>query len=130
MIHELATTTHGRLLSAAIALALIGGGVSGFIHDPMGIALMCVSLLGSVVLSLMAIALSISVNPSFSAAATIGLPLMFFLYAVGLQVAVHNHATWGLVAFIAMGSAMGLNALRSRLAHVGGAGTPRHAAAH
>ncbi len=112
MINELSSTPHGRLLSIAIALALVGGGVSGLMHDPMGIALMCVSLLGSVVLTLTAIALSISKNMAFGVMAAVVLPLLFFLYAVGLQVAIHNHAAWGAYGFIALGSLFGINALR------------------
>lgn len=112
MIQELSSTPHGRLLSLAITLALAGGGISALMHDPMGIALMCVSLLGSVVLTLIAIALSISNRTEFGVIAAVVLPLLFFLYAVGLQVAIHSHATWGAYGFIALGALFGLNALR------------------
>lgn len=111
-MNELATTSHGRLLSAAITLALAGGGIAALIHDPMGIALMCVSLLGSVVLTLLALAMSISTRPSFAAVATVVLPLFFFLYAVGLTVSIHHKAAWGAWGFIALGALFGLNALR------------------
>jgi hypothetical protein len=130
MIHELSSTTHGRLLSLAITVALAGGGISALMHDPMGIALMCVSLLGSVVLSLMAIALSISTRTAFAVLAAVVLPLLFFLYAVGLQVAIHNHATWGAYGFIALGALFGLNALRGGKTPVEGAAPPRTADAH
>lgn len=112
MIQELATTTHGRLVSLAITIALAGGGISGLIHDPMGIALMCVSLLGAVVVTFMALALSIGARTAFGVYATILLPLFFFLFATGLMVAIHNHATWAAYGFIAIGALFGINALR------------------
>lgn len=111
-MNELATTSHGRLLSIAITLALAGGGISATIHDPMGIALMCVSLLGAVVLTLMALAMSISKRPAFAVVATVVLPLVFFLYAVGLTVSIHHKAGWAAYGFIAIGALFGLNALR------------------
>lgn len=111
-MNELATTSHGRLLSVAITLALAGGGVAAMIHDPMGVALMCVSLLGAVVLTLMALAMSISKSPGFAVVATIVLPLFFFLYAVGLTVSIHHKVGWAAYGFIAVGVFFGLNALR------------------
>lgn len=111
-MNELATTSHGRLLSVAITLALAGGGIAAMIHDPMGVALMCVSLLGAVVLTLMALAMSISKSPGFAVVATIVLPLFFFLYAVGLTVSIHHKAGWAAYGFIAVGVFFGLNALR------------------
>lgn len=111
-MNELATTSHGRLLSVAITLALAGGGIAAMIHDPMGVALMCVSLLGAVVLTLMALAMSISKSPGFAVVATIVLPLFFFLYAVGLTVSIHHKAGWAAYGFIAVGVLFGLNGLR------------------
>lgn len=128
-MNELSTTTHGRILSAAITVALAGGGISATMHDSTGIALMCVSLLGSVVLSLVALAMAIETRPAFSALCAVVLPLVFFLYAVGLTVSIHHHATWGAYGFIALGALFAANALR-------GAGkkaeirTPAHATAH
>lgn len=112
MFNELATTTHGRLVSLAITIALAGGGISALIHDPMGVALMCVSLLGAVVVTLMALAMSIGVNATFGVYATVLLPLFFFLYAVGLTVSIHDHASWAAYGFIAIGAFFGANALR------------------
>ncbi|MFO0591164.1 MAG: hypothetical protein U0441_26700 [Polyangiaceae bacterium] len=112
MFNELATTTHGRLTSLAITIALAGGGISGLIHDPMGIALMCVSLLGAVVVTFTALALSIGARTAFGVYATVLLPLFFFLFATGLMVAIHNHATWAAYGFIAIGALFGVNALR------------------
>lgn len=113
MLNELSGTPHGRLLSVAIALGLMGGGIAGTIHDPMGIALMCACLLGSVVLTLVAIALSIESRPAFGVLAAVVLPLLFFLYAVGLQVAIHHRAGWGLYGFAGLGALFAINALRS-----------------
>ena len=111
-MNELATTTHGRLVSLAITIALAGGGIAALIHDPMGIALMCVCLMASVVVTLMAIAMSISVRPTFAVYATIILPLFFFLFAVGLAVSIHDKASWAAYGFIAVGAFFGLNGLR------------------
>lgn len=113
MLNELSGTPHGRLLSVAIALGLMGGGIAGTIHDPMGIALMCACLLGSVVMTLVAIALSIETRPAFGVLAAVILPLLFFLYAVGLQVAIHHRASWGLYGFTALGALFVINLLRS-----------------
>lgn len=128
-MNELSTTTHGRILSAAITIALMGGGISATRHDATGIALMCVSLLAGVVLTLVALAMAIEKRPAFAAISAVVLPLVFFLYAVGLTVSIHHHATWGAYGFIGLGALFGLNALR-------GAGkpsevrTPAHATAH
>lgn len=130
MINELSTTTHGRLLSLGITLALVGGGISGLMHDPMGIALMCVSLLGSVVITLIAIAISISTRTAFAVMSAVVLPLLFFLYAVGLQVTIHSHATWGAYGFIALGALFGVNALRGGKSPVEGAISHETADAH
>jgi hypothetical protein len=112
-MNELSTTTHGRILSAAITIALMGGGISATIHDATGIALMCVSLLGGVVLTLLALAMSIESRPAFAAFSVVVLPLVFFLYAVGLTVSIHHHATWAAYGFIGLGALFAVNALRS-----------------
>ncbi len=127
MLNELATTTHGRLVSLAITIALAGGGIAALIHDPMGIALMCVCLMGAVVTTLMGIAISIPVRPAFGVYATIVLPLFFFLYAVGLAVSIHDKAGWAAYGFIAVGAFFGVNGLRGGKPAASGA---KPAAAH
>lgn len=129
-MNELATTTHGRILSAAITIALMGGGIAATIHDPAGIALMCVSLLGGVVLTLLALAMAIESRPAFAAFCAVVLPLVFFLYAVGLTVSMHHHATWGAYGFIALGALFGANALRSLGGKPAEMRTPATAGAH
>lgn len=114
-MNELSTTPHGRLLSIAIAVALLGGGISATIHDPMGVFVMCVSLLCSVVLTLTAIALSIEHRPAFGILAAVILPFLFFLYAVGLGV-VHLRAPWGAYGFIGLGAFFAILALRGKRA--------------
>jgi hypothetical protein len=111
-MNELATTTHGRLVSLAITIGLAGGGIAALIHDPMGVALMCVCLMAAVVTTLMGIALSIPVRPAFAVYTTIVLPLFFFLYAVGLAVSIHHKASWAAYGFIAVGALFGVNGLR------------------
>lgn len=128
-MNELSTTTHGRILSIAITVALMGGGIAATIHDSTGIALMCVSLLGGVVLTLVALAMAIEKRPAFSALCAIVLPLVFFLYAVGLTVSIHHHATWGAYGFIGLGALFAINALRG-VGRSSEARTPAHAAAH
>jgi hypothetical protein len=127
MMNELATTPHGRLLSLAMTIALAGGGIASTIHDPMGVALMCVSLLASIVLSLLAIVLSIDSRPSFGVLSIILLPFLLFLYVIGLTVGTHHHAAWPSYAFIGLGALIGLNAVRGgKPAHTGSE-TPAHA---
>lgn len=111
-MNELSSTTHGRLLSAAITIALMGGGIAATIHDATGIALMCVSLLAGVVLTLLALAMAIEPRPAFAAYCAVVLPLVFFLYAVGLTVSIHHHAGWAAYGFIGLGALFGVNALR------------------
>lgn len=111
-MNELSTTPHGRLLSVAIAISLLGGGISALIHDPMGIALMCVSMLGGVVLTLMAVAMSIDKRASFAVMAIILLPFLMFLYAIGLTVSMHDHTQWPAYGFMAIGAVFGALALR------------------
>lgn len=125
-MNELSSTTHGRILSVGILVALTGGGISATMHDATGIALMCVSLLGSVVLTLTALAMAIDKRPAFVAISAIILPLVFFLYAVGLTVSIHHHARWAAYGFIAIGLAFGANAVRG----LGGSDKSDTAAAH
>lgn len=91
---------------------------------------MCVSLLGGVVLSLLALAMSIESRPSFAAFSVVVLPLVFFLYAVGLMVSIHHHAVWAAYGFIAIGALFGMNALRGLMGKDASARTPAHATAH
>lgn len=92
-----------RLLSIAIAIALIGGGISATMTGAAAIPLLGISLLGSVCLSLISIANLIEPRPFLAMVSVIVLPIALFLYAIGLGVVV-SEAPWGAYAFIALGA--------------------------
>jgi hypothetical protein len=123
-MNELSTTPHGRLLSAAMALSLIGGGIAALLGgsiaamaaSPLCVGILCVSLLGATALSLIAVALSIGSSPWFGFIGVIVLPVALFLYWIGLQLAVESGATWGIWGFIGLGVFIGVNALRVKSA--------------
>lgn len=123
-MNELSTTPHGRLLSAAMALSLIGGGIAALLGgsiaamaaSPLCIGILCVSLIGAAALSLIAVALSIESSPWFGFICAIVLPVALFLYWVGLQLAVESNARWGIYGFMGLGALLAVNALRSKSA--------------
>jgi hypothetical protein len=116
-VNELSTTPHGRLLSTAICLTLLGGGLSATIHDPMGIALMCVAIVVGIALSLVATAMAIETRPAFAIFSIINLPFAMFAFVVGLGVVQHG-AHWGAYAFMLLGAAFGVLALMGKRSDV------------
>jgi len=115
-MHELSTTTYGRLLSVAILIALVGGSVGSTLHDATGVAVMCSSLILGLGLAFVAIGLALESDLAFAFKGVIALPGLFFLYVVGIGVASYNHAHWMAYAFSAIGILIGLNGLRGHLA--------------
>lgn len=121
-MNDLTATTHGRLLCAAISLSLIGGGVAALIGgsiaaiaaSPVCIAILCISLIGAIALSMVAVALSIGHEPWFGFLGSIVLPVAMFLYWLALQLAVENQERWGIYGFMALGAVFGVTALRGK----------------
>lgn len=101
------TTGYGRLLSIALAVALIGGGIAGAMHN---IPLMCVSLLGGIITTVLAIGVSIERDTTFAVMAAVLLPFIMFLYAVGIGVVMHDapNAAWAFVGLGAVFAGLGL----------------------
>jgi hypothetical protein len=111
-MNDLSTTTHGRLLSVAIVIALVGGSIGSTQHDAAGVALMSASLILGLGLAFVAVGLALGSNPRFALLGVIALPGLFFLYVLALGVASRDHLTWPAYAFTALGLLFGLNALR------------------
>ncbi len=108
---ELAHTTHGRLLSAAIFIALFGGGLGSQGRGATGVAILCTSLILGLALAFVAVAWAVRSSATFAIYGVIALPYLFFLFVVGLAVAAHDHATWAAYLFMGLGAVFGLNAL-------------------
>ncbi len=115
-MNELSTTTHGRLLSVAILISLVGGSIGSVYRDATGVAVMCASLILGLGLAFIAVALAVESSLRFAIRGVIALPFLFFLFVVGLAVARHDHATWAAYAFTVIGLLFGLNAVRGTFA--------------
>jgi hypothetical protein len=100
---ELYTTAHGRLLSAAIAVALIGGGAAALTQAQV---LMSVSVFIGIVLGIVAVGLSVEDHktPLFTSLAVIILPVLLFLYAFAVSLAMAQ-APWAGYPFVGLGIA-------------------------
>ncbi|MFO0593610.1 MAG: hypothetical protein U0441_39075 [Polyangiaceae bacterium] len=111
-MNDLSTTIHGKLLSAGILIALMGGGIGSLYQTATGVAFMSASLILGLGLAFIAVALAVGTNLRFAIRGVIVLPFLFFLFVVGLAVARHDHAVWAQYLFTVIGLLFGLNALR------------------
>jgi hypothetical protein len=127
-MNELSTTAHGRLLSAAMALALIGGGAAAVLQNGMSQALMSLAILLGGTLGIVAVALSIEEHktPMFTVFAVISLPVALFLYVVGLGLSMKG-APWAGYCFMGLGLVFAGMAARGKRET---ALAPNHARAH
>lgn len=83
-------TDSGRLITAAAGVALTGGGIAALVGGGTGVAIMCISLLLTVLVSLFAAGLG-----SADSAGTVLLiiatgPFVFFSYVLGLGLAIEH----------------------------------------
>lgn len=125
-MNDLSTTIHGRLLSAGILIALMGGGIGSNYQSATGVAFMSASLILGLGVAFIAVALAVETSLRFAIRGVIALPFLFFLFVVGLAVARHDHAVWAQYLFTAIGLLFGLNALRGT--HLVGPILPHHPA--
>lgn len=101
---ELYTTVHGRLLSAAMAIALLGGGIASILQSSFSLPLMTISVFIGIALSIVAVGLSVEDHktPLFTSLAVIVLPVALFLYAIGVSLAMAR-APWAGYCFAGLG---------------------------
>lgn len=98
--------TSGRMVTAACGIALLGGGIAALAGETYGTAIMCISIMASVVTSVFAAGIASSEKPGAGIAICIALPFLAFVYVLtlGLTMQLHAHtpgyifAIFGLLA--------------------------------
>lgn len=100
------STTSGRLLTLAAGIALTGGGLAALLGHSTGVALMCVSLLATIVTTIWAVAFGSEEAPGAAVLSIAVGPWLFFLHALSVGVAMeylpsagYGMALFGLLAF-------------------------------
>lgn len=116
------SSTSGRLISTSISLALLGGGAASLMQQPTSLYVMSLSSFVAVVGCISALELAIEDFPGHALLSIIALPILLFLYAIGLGF-VMTHFTSGGYALLALGAAALLVAVRSFTA--GSSAAPR-----
>jgi predicted neutral ceramidase superfamily lipid hydrolase len=98
------STRSGRLLTLAGGFALAGCGLVVLVGHATGIAIMCASLLATIVTTIWAVAFGTDDSPYMAILTIVVGPWVFFLYALGVGVSM-DHAPsvgYGLVLFGAL----------------------------
>ncbi len=95
-------TTSGRFLTLAAGIAFTGGGLATLIGHATGTAIMCAALLGTIVTTIFAVAFGSEESPSHALSVLALGPWGFFLYALGLGVAMEHAPNVGYL-FAAVG---------------------------
>jgi hypothetical protein len=116
-MNELSSTTHGRLLATAMAIAMLGGGSAVLLHSSASVPLMAVSVFAGITLGIVAVALSVEEHrsPLFTTLALILLPVALFLYALAVGLAISAGTLWAGYGFLGLGTLFaGLAALSRR----------------
>ena len=83
-------TTSGRLLTAAAGIALTGGGIAALVGGPSAVAIMCIALLLTVLVSLFAAGIGSEKEAGAVITILITAPFAFFLYVLGLGLAIEH----------------------------------------
>ena len=104
-------STAGRLMALSFAVALIGGGASALMaHGEAASFVFCASLFVPVVLNVAGLPSALEKDWYHAALSVIVLPMLFFLWAVGMGVIREFHPQYA-YPFIALGlGALGLAA--------------------
>ena len=105
-------STSGRLMSFSITTALIGGGVSAFMAPPTSLYVMVFSSFVAITGCIASLQLGIEDHPKTTILSIILLPILLYLYAIGLFF-VMKHYTEGAYGILALGACSLLVALRS-----------------
>lgn len=105
-------STSGRLMSFSISTALIGGGAAALMQQPTSLYVMALSSFMAVVGTIAALQLGIDEHPRHTILSIIILPILLFLYAIGLLF-VMKHYHDGAYGILALGAVALLVALRS-----------------
>ncbi|MEO5725735.1 MAG: hypothetical protein ABI134_29650 [Byssovorax sp.] len=83
-------TGSGRLFTMAAGIALTGGGIAALVGGGLGVAIMCVALLLTIVTSLFAAGLGSDESAEPVILIIITAPWAFFLYVLGLGLAIEH----------------------------------------
>ncbi|MCC6552382.1 MAG: hypothetical protein IT372_05085 [Polyangiaceae bacterium] len=84
-------TLPGRVLTTSAGIALTGGGVAAMAGESTKIAVLCISLLLATVTGVFGVGLAVNSSLKHAAAGAVFLPVMFFVYVLGLGYAVLFH---------------------------------------
>ncbi len=96
-------TTSGRLVALSIAISLICGGLSAFMpHGEESTFVLCVSLFVPIVINTLGLPQALEEDWYHAALAVLVLPVVFFLWAVGIGAIREFHPTLA-YPFIAFG---------------------------
>jgi NhaP-type Na+/H+ or K+/H+ antiporter len=105
-------STSGRLIAFSFALALIGGGASVHLSGDTSLYVMTLSIFAGIVGCVAALQLAVEDFEGASILSSIALPIMLFMYAIGLGVTTAFYRV-GSYGFIALGIASLIVGLRS-----------------
>lgn len=85
--------TSGRLVTAACGIALLGGGIASLAGETYGTAIMCMSIMASVITTVFAMGIASNEKPGTGILAIIALPFLMFMYVLllGLSMQMHAH---------------------------------------
>jgi hypothetical protein len=122
---DYAQSTSGRLLTLAVALALLGGGGAMILGGSMAPLLLSGGLLGGICCAILAVGLGIERFPFQTALSLISLPWILFLFVIGQSVMAHARSNGGYLLLVLAAAAL------ARAAFVGAKlAAPRQAEAH
>lgn len=94
----------GRVLTSSCGIALTGGGIATLVGHSTGTAIMCITLMLSVISGVFGVGLSVGASDRQGVWAVTLLPIAFFCYVLTLVVAVESHWTGVGFAFVAAGA--------------------------
>jgi hypothetical protein len=83
-------TGSGRLITTAAGIALTGGGIAALVGGPLAIAIMCVTLLLTIVVSLFAAGLGTEKSAEPVILFIVTAPWALFVYVLGLGLAIEH----------------------------------------
>jgi hypothetical protein len=99
-------STSGRMLTAAVGVASLGGGTAIVMGGSMALPIFAVTVLVAITLSIVGVALGVEEWSAYEATlAILSLPLVLFLFSQGQQVAMRDHSMGGAYALVALGLA-------------------------
>lgn len=108
-------STPGRMVALSIAIAFIGGGASAMMHHGVeSTFVLCVSLFVPIIVNTLGLPQALEKDWYHAALSAVVLPLLFFMWAVGIGSVRENHP-W--IAYPAILAGLAALAVAARPAH-------------